>query len=131
VQKSATSYLLLSQSATLLQPNFTYKDNLKMKKLIFSVFLGNLLLAGCVTAPGPGAQEGAPPPKLIMKDNAKSWDNAGNFGPVPAALAAKGSTTCATLNTMEAKFVATGYHSKALDVDGKPFMGGGYYCVRQ
>ena len=102
-----------------------------MEKLIFSACLGSLLLAGCVTAPGPGAQEGATPPRLIMKDNAKTWDNAGNFGPVPAALAAKGAATCATLNTMDAKFVATGYHSKAQDVDGKPFAGGGYYCVRQ
>ena len=102
-----------------------------MEKLIFSACLASLLLAGCVTAPGPGAQEGATPPRLIMKDNAKTWDNAGNFGPVPSALAAKGAATCATLNTLDAKYVAIGYHSKAQDVDGKPFAGGGYYCVRQ
>jgi hypothetical protein len=122
--------LLISNLATFLQPDFTYKDNLKMEKLIFSVFLGSVLLAGCVTAPGPGTHEGAIPPRLIMKDNAKTWDNATNFGPVPVALAAKGAATCATLNTTNVKYMATGYHSKAQDVDGKPFMGGGYYCVR-
>jgi hypothetical protein len=116
---------------TFLKHKFSYKDNLIMKKLILSAFFGSLLLAGCITAPGPGAQEGVTPPRLVMKDNAKTWDVAGNFGPVPGALAAKGAATCATLNTMDAKFVATGYHSKAQDVDGKPFAGGGYYCVRQ
>jgi hypothetical protein len=66
-----------------------------------------------------------------MKDKAKTWDNAGNFGPVPVALAAKGAATCATLNTMDAKYVATGNHSKALDVDEDAFVGGVYYCIRQ
>ncbi len=102
-----------------------------MKKLICSAFCASILLAGCVTAPGPGDHEGAIPPKLVMKDNVKSWDNVSNFGPVPAALAAKGAATCATLNTQEAKYVATGYHSKAQDVGRKTFEGGGYYCVRQ
>jgi hypothetical protein len=102
-----------------------------MKKLIFSAFSVVLLVSGCVTSPGPGAQEGATPPRLVMKDKVKSWDNAGNFGPVPTALAAKGAATCASLNTQDSKFTATGYHSKAQDVDGKTFEGGGYYCVRQ
>ena len=90
-----------------------------------------MLLAGCVTAPGPGAQEGAVPPRLITKDNTITWDNAGNFGPVPPALMDKGAATCATLNTQGVKYIASGYHSKARDVDGKTFAEGGYYCVRQ
>jgi hypothetical protein len=88
-----------------------------MRKLIFSTFMFSTLLAGCVTAPGPGDHEGAIPPRLVMKDNVKTWDNAGNFGPVPVALAAKGAATCTTLNTKEVKYVATGYHSKAQDLD--------------
>jgi hypothetical protein len=123
--------LLILLLTTFLWSNFANKDNLKMKKLISAAFVTSLLLAGCVTAPGPGTHEGAIPPKLVMKDKAKTWDNAGNFGPVPVAMAAKGAATCATLSTNDAKYIATGYHSKALDVDGKPFMGGGYYCVRQ
>ena len=90
-----------------------------------------MLLAGCVMVPGPGAQEGAVPPRLLVKDNVKTWDNAGSFGPVPVALVDKGAATCATLNTPGVKYVATGYHSKARDIDGKPFAEGGYYCTRQ
>jgi hypothetical protein len=102
-----------------------------MKKLILSVFCGSVLLYGCVVAPTPSANEGAVPPRLVFKDSAKTWDNASYFGLVPAALAAKGAATCATLNNQNAKYVATGYHSRALDVDGNPFAGGGYYCVQQ
>ena len=102
-----------------------------MKKTIFMVFCVVSMLGGCVVAPGPGAQEGASPPRLVLKDNSKTWENAGNFGPVPASLVATGAATCATLNTQNAKYVATGYHSRALDLDGKPFESGGYYCVRQ
>lgn len=102
-----------------------------MKKITFTACLVFAFLSGCAGSPGPGAQEGVVPPKIVLKDNAKTWNNAGNFGPVPAALAAKGASTCATLNTQSAKYMATGYHSKALDMDGKPFPGGGYYCVRQ
>ena len=93
--------------------------------------MGIALISGCVVAPVPSAKEGAIPPRLVIKDNAKTWDNASNFGPVPVVLTAKGAATCATLNTQNAKYVATGYHSRALDLDGKPFAGGGYYCVRQ
>jgi hypothetical protein len=102
-----------------------------MKKPMTAMILGSTLLTACVTAPGPGAQEGATPPRLVMQDNKVSWSNAGSFGPVPAAKATMAAQNCASLNTMDAKFVATGYHSQAQDLNGKVLPNGGYYCVRQ
>ena len=102
-----------------------------MKKSYLLAFFACSLLAACVVAPAPGAREGVVPPRLVLKDNVKVWDNAGNFGPVPVALQEKGAATCATLNTRDAKYTATGFHSRAMDLDGKPFVDGGYYCVRR
>ncbi len=102
-----------------------------MKTFIYAAVLGSVLVSACMTAPGPGMKEGAVPPKLVIKDNAKTWDNTGSFGPVPASLTAKGEQSCATLNTMDAKFMAIGYHSHAMNADGKVFAEGGYYCARK
>jgi hypothetical protein len=103
----------------------------EMKSLFTAVILGSALLSACVTAPGPGAQEGATPPRLSMQDKMAVWDNVGSFGPVPAARAALGAQTCAKLDTMDAKFMATGYHSRAQRLDGKTLTEGGFYCVRK
>lgn len=99
-------------------------------KIALTVSALTLVLAGCVTAPMPGAQEGATPPRLVTKDGALIWDNPGNFGPVPAALADKGAAGCSSLNKGDAKYSAKGYHSKGQDVNGKAFPQGAYYCVR-
>jgi hypothetical protein len=66
-----------------------------------------------------------------MENNMKVWENAGSFGPVPTAQAALGADTCAKLNTTNANFVATGYHSRAQGLDGKTLPNGGFYCVRK
>lgn len=88
------------------------------------------MAAGCVAVPvGPGDKEGAVPPKLTIKDNAKIWDNPGAFGPVPAALEKAGQQVCSSMDTKDWKFKAVGYHSKAQDVDGKALPNGGYLCV--
>ena len=89
-----------------------------------------LVLAGCVTAPMPGAQEGATPPRLVTKDGSLIWDNPGNFGPLLASFADKGAVACATLNKGDAKYSAKGYHSKGQDPDGKAYPQGAYFCVR-
>ena len=87
-----------------------------------------VLFAGCAAMPGD--REGATPPKLVTTGEGAAWDNPGAFGPVPAAKAAAGAKVCETLNTKDAKYVAKGYHSKALDLNGKTFADGGYYCMR-
>lgn len=101
-----------------------------MKLRSYAVICVAALAAGCVALPGPGAQEGSTPPKLVMKNDSKTWDDPRSFGPVPLALSTAAANVCSSLNTKEAKFVAKGYHSKAQDMDGKSFTGGGYYCVR-
>jgi len=90
------------------------------------------LVTGCVFAPSIGDREASVPPRIVVsKDNVASWDNPGAFGPVPAARVEAGRTVCASLNTKDARFVAKGFHSGALDASGKPFPTGGYYCVTE
>lgn len=102
-----------------------------MKSLLTATILGSALLSACVTAPGPGTTEGATPPHLSMQGNTKVWDNIGSFGPVPAAKAAMGADTCAKLNSMSANYVATGYHARAVGLDGKTMPEGGFLCTRK
>jgi len=78
---------------------------------------------------GPGAVQAEVAPRLIMRDGFKVWDNPGAFGPVPAELLATGQQVCATMDTPDLKHEPTGYHAKALDVEGVEFQGGGYFCV--
>ncbi|MBK5913636.1 hypothetical protein [Rhodocyclus purpureus] len=93
------------------------------------------LLVACSTVT-VGSEPGATPPQLVSAKNADgqqviAWDNPSAFGPVPAALAAKGQAVCGSLDTEKMKFEAIGYHPHAKDVNGKPFDGGGYFCVRK
>jgi hypothetical protein len=99
-----------------------------MKKLALVVSALTFSLVGCVAT--PGAQEGATAPRLVTKDGALIWDNPGNFGPVPAALAAKGAAACATMNKDGVTYVAKGYHTKGQDATGKAFPQGAFYCER-
>ena len=85
------------------------------------------VLAGCAAM--PGASEGSTPPRIVVKDGQAVWDNPSYFGPVPAAQMAKGAATCSALNTKDLQFVAKGYHSKALDVNGNQLPSGGFFCV--
>lgn len=99
---------------------------MKSRLILSSSIIAATLAAGCVIAPpGPGDKPGAVPPRIVTNDaKQKTWDNPGAFGPVPAELKAKGDAVCAPLNAM-----ALGYHPQAQDESGKPFPGGGYYCV--
>lgn len=100
-----------------------------MKYLLSLVILLSALLSACVTAPGPGAQEGATPPRLSMQNSMMQWDNVGAFGPVPAARAALGAQVCAKLNTAGRSYVPMGYHARAQGLDGKTLPDGGFFCV--
>jgi hypothetical protein len=103
---------------------------MKMQGLVLGV-VGAALVSACVITPGPGDREGATAPRLVTRDNARTWDTPGNFGPLPASEAARGNKVCAGLNTADARYVARGYHARAQDASGKPIPGGGFYCVRQ
>lgn len=98
-----------------------------MKFISMALLAGAAFLTGCAST--PGYFEAKTAPKIIVKDGKNVWDNVAYFGQVPLRLAGKGEQTCATMNTDKAKYIAKGYHSKALNMDGVPFPGGGYYCV--
>ena len=83
----------------------------------------SLAVSACAIYPSVGSEQSATPPRIVVKDGAKVWDNPGLFGPVPADVAAKGAQVCGANNE------ARGYHAKALDANGNPFTGGGFYCV--
>lgn len=100
----------------------------KMKKIL-ALCLPIALLAACA-APSIGDKQADVPPKIIIKDDVRTWDNPGAFGPVPAELKDNGQKVCQTLDTDKAKHEVRGYHAKALNLEGQPFAGGGYYCVR-
>ena len=88
-----------------------------------------LMLSGCAVYPAVGSKEGDTPPQIVVRNDVRTWDNPGAFGPVPDNLKEAGAKVCATLDTDKTKHEARGYHSKAMNLEGKPFAGGGYYCV--
>lgn len=93
-----------------------------------------LMISGCATATIGNAPD-RNPPKLLKSDNAGGvnqgkrdnviWDRPGAFGPVPANLQATGDAACRAGGFAK----ASGYHPAALNVDGKPIAGGGYFCA--
>jgi hypothetical protein len=90
------------------------------------------LLVGCAQGSLMGDVPGDPPPRLAMlgAQNEKgqeymTWERAHAFGPVPADRKAAGDITCMKLAI---NLRAQGYHPRALNVQGKPFSGGAYYC---
>ena len=95
---------------------------------LFTALLG-LTLVGCATYPSVGTKQSDTPPQIVVKNDAKTWDNPGAFGPVPDDLKTVAATVCSSLNSDKVKYEARGYHATALNLEGKPFKGGGYYCV--
>lgn len=88
-----------------------------------------LAVSGCTVYPKAGEQQAETPPRLIIKDDAKTWDNAGAFGPVPSELQEAGVKACSSLDKDDRKFEAKGYHAKAENLEGKAYPNGGFYCV--
>jgi len=123
-----------------------------MRTVVCGIGIG-ALVTGCAIAPGPGDKQGDPPPRIVNRDSHDDsrnddnrnrncwestslhsncyWDNPSAFGPVPANLAQAAQSACSELDIKDVQYKATGYHLRALDLDGKPFREGGYYCVRK
>lgn len=78
--------------------------------------------------PAPSSKSSAVP-RLVIRNGVMTWTNAKAFQPVPASLVEQGATVCRIFNTPARQYRAAGYHSQALNVQGKPFPGGGYYCI--
>lgn len=98
------------------------KNKLSLRLLVASVVVS--ALSAC--AVGPGDKADAVPPRIVVDSgNRPSWDRGDAFGPVPANLQARGDGICKDDGFKK----ATGYHPNAIRLDGKPFKGGGYYCV--
>lgn len=98
------------------------------KASVFFVVFG--ALGGCVNTPHPGVAEGGIAPRIELdKHHVPLWRNVESFGPVRTGDAEHASAVCATLNSDNQVFEPRGYHSRAIDVNGVPFAGGGYYCV--
>jgi hypothetical protein len=95
--------------------------------LLLSLMLSSLLI-GCAY-PGVGEKQADVPPQIIIRNDQPTWDNPGAFGPVPEELKATAAKVCGSLDTEKRQHEARGYHAKALDQQGKPFRGGGYYCT--
>lgn len=105
---------------------------MKLFKYVALMCAASAVLAGCASwLPGPGAKQGEIPPRLIISNDAKTWDNPAAFGQVPDELKAVGQAVCDRLNTKEAQYKATGYHRLAKNLNGKTLPGGGYYCVEK
>lgn len=94
---------------------------------ICSLLAAALLAAGCA-APGRGDRQADQPPRMVERNNVIAWDRPEAFGPVPVRLASVAAINCATLDTRDVKWQPEGFHARALDLDGRPFPGGGYYC---
>lgn len=91
------------------------------------------LLAGCASAPRMGAQPSDTPPRLVLTEKKDpstgklllDWDRPGAFGAVNGTLKALGDGACMSARV---DLEALGYHPKALDENGQPMNGGGFYC---
>jgi len=93
---------------------------------LFLIFVA-LVFTGCSSsfiAMGAGERYDPVPPKIkIGKDNVKTWDRPGAFGPVPSALQATGNKTCGY------NMKAVGYHPEAQDENGNTLPKGGFLCI--
>jgi hypothetical protein len=85
-----------------------------------------LLGTGCASTHGNKQAEAAP--RLVESNKVIAWDRGEAFGPVPLRLAGLAALHCAALDTRDLKWQPEGFHAGALDLDGKPFSGGGYFC---
>jgi hypothetical protein len=108
----------MSRFATILMPGFS-------ATLAILVALPMFGALNACTSMQPGAEPGPVPPRLnSRREGEMTWDNPGAFGAVPARLQATGDATCVDFGFSH----TDGYHPGALDEDGTPFDGGGFFC---
>lgn len=86
-----------------------------------------LLTTGCATGPGPVEAELAPR-LIVMYGGVVGWNHPRRFGPVPPTRMVFAQRICGELDTPSHRYVAIGYHSRALGVDGTPLPEGGVLC---
>jgi len=99
-------------------------------KSMLMLLPATLLATACAGMMSVGDKPGDIPPRLVRNDDGRiGWDRPSAFGPVPTVVAAKGAAVCATLDNGSLHYKAMGYHPRALDLQGKPFADGGFYCV--
>jgi hypothetical protein len=98
-----------------------------MKTTTTCILLATTLFsAGCAVTHSD--QQNQEPPRLVERNKTIAWDRGDAFGPVPLRLASLAAINCASLDSKDFKWQSEGFHAKALDLDGKPFVGGGYFC---
>lgn len=90
------------------------------------------LLSACSTGVLIGEKPTEPPPQVVFLGavNEKgveylTWDRPWAFGKVPEELKVSGDISCMKTGI---NMRATGYHPRALDRQGRPTAGGGYFC---
>jgi hypothetical protein len=66
------------------------------------------------------------PPRIVIKDGQSGWDRPGAFGAVPEALWDRARQECARQGK---GMKPLGFHSGALDVQGKAVPSGGFLCA--
>lgn len=99
-------------------------------KSIWMLLPATLLATACASMMNVGDKPDDIPPRLVRNGDGRiGWDRPSAFGPVPAAVAAKGAAVCSSLDSAGVHYRALGYHPQALDLQGKPFADGGFYCV--
>lgn len=101
-------------------------------KRLWGGFAMATLLSACSTGVLIGEKPTEPPPQVVFLGavNAQgveylTWDRPWAFGQVPEELKASGDISCMKTGI---NMRATGYHPRALDRQGKPTPGGGYFC---
>lgn len=90
------------------------------------VVVAQIALTACASGNAVTADQLDPPRMYFAADGTtRIWANAGAFKPVPLQLRARALEVCGEQGLRPA-----GFHPRALDENGKPFIDGGFYCVK-
>ena len=109
------------------------KIGIKRRGIWIALVIAAVMSAAAFTqAPTPTPYVNASAvPRLVIRNGVMTWVNTQAFKPVPSALLKQGESVCRIFDTPTQKYRAAGYHPRALNAEGKPFPGGGYFCVKK